>query len=803
MTFHTLILLAGLNLLGADQVIDAFDYNDSAAAQGVWADRGDHGESSAVTMVVDGNRKVLQLAAPFASQPELGRVYIDRKIDLDLAAAGEFTLDVLSSSPEAAGRISLYFHSGDGWYSGGSGQARKGWNTLRFSKASFGIEGSPAGWHKVDTIRIGVWRGPAVNYTIRLDRLAAAQHDVALVIPGGDERPEYEAARKIADDVGGMLVELGLGSDAVEDTALSHGALGDRRVAILAHNPGLSAEATEALVEFVERGGKLLVCYQLPGRIGEALGFAHPKYVGKKRPGQFAEIRFSADDIPGLPASIRQASWNITTAKPVSFNARVIAQWYDEDGKTSGDAAMLLSDRGAFFSHVILRDDLPGKKQMLAAILGQLEPSLWEQMARSGLDGVGRVGHLDSLESLFDFLQASDGAGVKEHLAAAEKTLDAAKTEFDRNAYAKVVELARIAHQELVQAYLLAQPSPLREGRAVWNHSGTGAYDGDWDRTAKELAAAGFNMIIPNMLWGGRAHYASDVLPRSTTYEKFGDQITQCLDAAKKYGLEVHVWKVNFNLSGASPEFVQKIHRENRNQVSTDGKSHDWLCPSHPENFALELESMLEVARKYPVDGLHFDYIRYPGRDKCYCDGCRGRFETETNQQVEHWPRDCYSGALREQYAQWRCDRITRLVKAVHEGAKKIRPGLKISAAVFSAYPNCRETVAQDWPQWIKAGYLDFVCPMDYTQSDLNFIGLVRNQRKLIEGRIPIYPGIGQFRLSDDRTVGQIHHARALGADGFTIFDLSRGSAESAVPAIGAGAGKQKAEPPHRTSRSQ
>ena len=38
---------------------------------------------------------------------------------------------------------------------------------------------------------------------------------------------------------------------------------------------------------------------------------------------------------------------------------------------------------------------------------------------------------------------------------------------------------------------------------------------------------------------------------------------------------------------------------------------------------------MLEVARKYPVDGLHFDYIRYPGRDKCYCDGCRERFEAE------------------------------------------------------------------------------------------------------------------------------------------------------------------------------
>jgi uncharacterized lipoprotein YddW (UPF0748 family) len=800
MTFLTLILLAGLTLPGADQVIDAFDYDDNAAAQDVWTDRGDHGQSSAVTMVTDGDRRVLQLAAPFATQPELGRVYIDRKVNLDLAAAGEFTLDVLSSSPEATGSISLYFHSGDGWYSGGSGLAQKGWNTLRFSKASFGIEGSPAGWHKVDTIRIGVWRGPPVDYTIRLDRLTAAQHDVALIIPGGDEHQEYKTARAAADDVGSLLVELGLGSDAVEDTALSHGALGDRRVAILAYNPGLSAEATEALIQFVERGGKLLVCYQLPARIGAALGFARPKYVGQKRPGQFAEIRFSADDIPGLPPSIRQASWNITTAEPAGFQARVIGQWYDEEGKPSSDAAMLLSDRGAFFSHIILRDDLAGKKQMLAAILGQLDASLWEQMAQRALDGVGRVGHLDNLKSLIAYLRASDQAGVKEHLAAAAEKSKAARAEFDRAAYVKVVELASGAQRELVQAYLLAQPSPAQEGRAIWNHSGTGAYDGDWDRTAKELAAAGFNMILPNMLWGGRAHYASDVLPRSDTFEKFGDQITQCLAAAKKYGLEVHVWKVNFNLSGAPPEFIRKIHQERRNQVSVDGQSHDWLCPSHPENFALELASMLEVARKYSVDGLHFDYIRYPDRDKCYCDGCRHRFESDTHQQVKNWPEDCYSGDLRERYAQWRCDQITRLVKAVHDEAKQIRPGLKISAAVFSSYPSCRESVAQDWPEWIKAGYLDFVCPMDYTQSDLDFIGLVRNQQKLIEGRIPIYPGIGQFRLSADRTVGQIHQARELGADGFTIFDLSRGSAASAVPAIGAGAGKQKAEPPHRAS---
>ncbi|MCH5374107.1 MAG: family 10 glycosylhydrolase, partial [Planctomycetes bacterium] len=512
---------------------------------------------------------------------------------------------------------------------------------------------------------------------------------------------------------------------------------------------------------------------------------------------------FDAAGIGGLPSSIKQASWNITTAEPTDHGARVIGRWYDSQGHATGHAAMLLSDRGAFFSHIILRDDRAGKLQLLAAVLGHLAPTLWKQMAESQLADVGQVGHLGDLDELADFLESADQAAAGKYYETGVATLNDARAAFDRQAYDRVGPLAQTAHDEFVLAYLLSQTSPETECRAFWNHSGTGAYEGDWDRTARELAAAGFNMILPNMLWGGRAHYPSDILPRSDTYTRAGDQIAQCVAASHKVGLEVHVWKVNFNLSGAPREFVQRIHREQRNQVSVDGQAHDWLCPSHPRNFALELESMLEVARKYPVDGLHFDYIRYPGRDKCYCDGCRQRFEADLGQKVADWPKDCYSGAFKDQYADWRCDQITRLVRAVHEQARTIRPGIKISAAVFGAYPDCRVSVAQDWPEWIKAGYLDFVCPMDYTQSDETFISLVSNQLRLVNGRIPVYPGIGQWRLTDDRTAGQIYYARHLGAGGFTIFNLTGASAESVVPNIAIGVGRQTAVPPHRTTRQE
>jgi uncharacterized lipoprotein YddW (UPF0748 family) len=569
----------------------------------------------------------------------------------------------------------------------------------------------------------------------------------------------------------------------------------------VAYHPGLSDETVAALEQFVKLGGKLLVCYQLPPRLGELLGFKSAKYVRPERPDQFAEIRFDAD-LPGLPKTVRQNSWNITTAEPAGHGARVVARWHDAQGRPTGQAAMLVSDRGAFFSLIILSDDRPGKKQMLAAVLGALDPPLWQQMVRGEMARVGRTGHLAGLKEIAGYVTSSKNVQAAERLAEGQSLLALAQARIDRQAYPEAIELARQAQEALAGAYLRAMPSRAKEGRAFWNHSGTGAYSGDWDRTCKELAAGGFNMVIPNMLWGGLAHYASDVLPRSKTFEEHGDQIAQCAAAGKKHGVEVHVWKVNFNLSTAPKEFVSTMRQAKRTQVSAAGEPVDWLCPSHPENTKLEVESMLEVARKYDVAGLHFDYIRYPDGESCYCGGCRERFEKEAGAAVARWPEDCHRGPRRTEYRAWRCRQINRVVEAVSGEARKIKPGIKVSAAVFSAYPGCRESVGQDWVAWVKAGWVDFLCPMNYTESDLAFSVMASNQLKLVGGKVPLYPGIGatasRSALSADRVAGQVHLAREAGAAGFTVFNLDRSTLAEIAPALGLGPGSQPAAPPHR-----
>ncbi|HEX30041.1 TPA: hypothetical protein ENG04_08175, partial [Candidatus Poribacteria bacterium] len=211
-----------------------------------------------------------------------------------------------------------------------------------------------------------------------------------------------------------------------------------------------------------------------------------------------------------------------------------------------------------------------------------------------------------------------------------------------------------------------------------------------------------------------------------------------------------------------------------------------WLCPSHPENFKLELESMLEVVRKYDVDGIHFDYIRYPHGNACYCEGCKERFEKAKGVKIERWPQDVIDGPYAREYGDWRREQITRLVREVSRRAREINPKIKISAAVFNDYPRCRETVGQDWKAWIEAGYLDFVCPMNYTDNDDHFVNLVKNQIQIVNGRIPLYPGVGASApgLEAEQVARQIHLARKLGADGFTIFNYDLRLAKEILPAL-------------------
>ncbi len=95
----------------------------------------------------------------------------------------------------------------------------------------------------------------------------------------------------------------------------------------------------------------------------------------------------------------------------------------------------------------------------------------------------------------------------------------------------------------------------------------------------------------------------------------------------------------------------------------------------------------------------------------------------------------------------FRRTQITTVVAAVAEQARKIRPGIKISAAVFRNWPTDRDSIGQDWKIWCDRGYLDFVCPMDYIPDTAQFMDRVTHQVNWVDGRVPLYIGIGAWQI--------------------------------------------------------
>jgi uncharacterized lipoprotein YddW (UPF0748 family) len=780
-----LVLLGQLSIQGAPLLIDGFSYTNSAVARQAWVAV----SAPVVNMATSGDwgtDQVMTLTCDFATRGV--RCIWDRTASLNLAGFTDFALEVYAPDPGAISSFTLYFRSGAGWYGGNVTLGQAGWQTLRFSKASFVPEGTPAGWDKIDGIRLSPWKGAARNTYLAARELRAFTPTVLLVRDDQSSNPTVvqQTIDLHVDWLGSYNIDCGV----LLRSNVSSVVLAQSRLVILPYNENISDTEWTALESFAAAGGKLLVYYLLPARMQSLLGVRATGWAQ----GDFAAWSFADPSIPGLPAQVQQASWNITYAVPNGLNSRVTATWQDSHGASTGHAAWLTSDHGYFMSHILLSDDADRKAYALLCLVGHFLPEVWPSAAAGAIDGIGRVGayltYAEAVVGIHSSAETTLRAPLAEaELAAAAADRDLAIATLTATNYPQAILTAQSAQSHLKQAYFLSLRPVTPEFRAFWEGQPTGPFPGNWPAATEALATNGFTAVFPNMLCGGLAHYNSAFLPHSTEFTNYGDQITACVNAAHARGLQVHVWKIDWNLVGAPQSFIDSLRTSNRTQVSATGQAIDWLCPSHPDNFALETNSLLEVVRNYNVDGIHFDYIRYPDSDCCYCSGCSARFQSQTGRTVTNWPADVLTaGALRNAFLDWRRTQITRLVTTVHAAVKAIKPGVQVSAAVFADAPSAFDGVGQDWRLWITNGIVDFLCPMDYTTSQSQFTNYVSQQLTYAAGRIPIYPGIGAYLLQPDGTLAQIQQTRAAHTPGFILFEISPDAVANLLPAIRAGA---------------
>lgn len=338
---------------------------------------------------------------------------------------------------------------------------------------------------------------------------------------------------------------------------------------------------------------------------------------------------------------------------------------------------------------------------------------------------------------------------------------------------------------------LQAADSPKHEIRAVWL---TTVYGLDWPRfTANSehsrkaqqkavsdmldrLQDANFNTVFFQVRLRGDVAYRSAIEPMSYVFSgKEGvspgyDPLAYVIKECHQRGMECHAWFVTFPLG--TDEFVRKLGKK------SVVKRHPELCKKHKGEWYLDpgipgttdyiLSLVREIVSNYDIDGIHFDYIRYPESANSFPD------------------KSVYRkyGRKKDLY-QWRRDNINRMVHRIYDWVKSAKPWVQVSSSPLGKYsripevPNAGwtayESVYQDPKQWMQDGKQDMVVPMMYYLHK-NFFPFVDNWVENSNGRL-IVPGLGAYRLEKEEAdwaltdiTDQIDYCRYYGTAGCTFF---------------------------------
>lgn len=290
------------------------------------------------------------------------------------------------------------------------------------------------------------------------------------------------------------------------------------------------------------------------------------------------------------------------------------------------------------------------------------------------------------------------------------------------------------------------------------------------------LQEANFNTVFLQVRLRGDVIYRSAIEPASKTFSgKYGvmpgyDPLSFAIEECHKRGMECHAWFVTFPLG------TEKSVKEQG--VLSVVKRHPSLCKRHNGEWYLDpgvpgtadyiLSLVKELVLNYDIDGIHFDYIRYPEQAKSFPD-------------AKVYNRYGKPKALSE----WRRENINQMVYRIYDWVKQAKPWVQVSSSPLGKYsripkvPNAGwtayESVFQDPKKWLENGKQDMIVPMMYYLNK-NFYPFVDNWVENSGGRL-VVPGLGAYRMEKEEAdwaltdiTDQIDYCRYYGGSGCAFF---------------------------------
>lgn len=288
---------------------------------------------------------------------------------------------------------------------------------------------------------------------------------------------------------------------------------------------------------------------------------------------------------------------------------------------------------------------------------------------------------------------------------------------------------------------------PKREVRAVWL---TTLKNLDWPRTPgrdsysiarqkQELRnildkyqKANINTVLLQAVDRASVIYPSAIYPWDACMSgRFGvnpgyDPLAFAVAECHKRGMEVQAWIATLPVGPYAGTAAKRLRDKGYKMFKLDGDA--FLDPSQESTAELIASVAREITTHYDIDGIHLDYIRYP--------------------EMLPAPRNAY-------VAQWRRDKITDIVRKVHDAVKAEKPWVRISCSPIGKYSdlsryssnnwNARDRVSQDAQLWLRLGLMDQLYPMIYFRGT-NFYPFAADWSENSCGRA-VAAGLGTYFL--------------------------------------------------------
>jgi uncharacterized lipoprotein YddW (UPF0748 family) len=238
---------------------------------------------------------------------------------------------------------------------------------------------------------------------------------------------------------------------------------------------------------------------------------------------------------------------------------------------------------------------------------------------------------------------------------------------------------------------------------------------------------SGLNTLLVQVRGRGDAYFLNGVEPRpaSLSSQPAFDPLADAVAKGHAGGLAVHAW-LNVNLVAGldvpaarahivyrhpewlmvprqiagdlsaldsdGPEYLGRLMRYTRSQgADLEGL---YLSPATPGAIEYTTGIVRDIVQRYAVDGVHFDYVRYPSDDFDYSREALRAFGQNPAKVPDRW-------------RQFRADRLTALLTALRTAVKAARPAAAVSVAPAPDPAVASVRHLQDWNAWLTRGLLD------------------------------------------------------------------------------------------------